>query len=68
MMSKKINKYMPLFCVTALIIIFLRVMTNLFNIQMTQQGMSSAVAGTMDESIKIDLQVKKIKKTDIYRN
>jgi len=63
-MSKRINKYMPLFCLTALIIIFLRVMTNLFNIQMTQQGMSSAAAGTIDESIKIDLQVKYPAKED----
>ena len=63
-MSKKINKYMPLFCLTALIIIFLRVMTNLFYIQMMQQGMSSAVAGTIDESIKIDLQVKYPAKED----
>ena len=63
-MPKRINKYIPLFCLTALIIIFLRVMTNLFNIQMTQQGMYSAVAGTIDESIKIDLQGKYPAKED----
>lgn len=69
-MSKKINKYMPFFCLIALIVIFLRVMMNLFYIQMTQQGMVSAVDGSIDENRKIDLQLKypvKEDKKDEYR-
>ena len=63
-MSKKINKYMPLFCLIALIVIFLRVITNLFYIQKTQQGTDSVSNGTIDESRKIDLQVKYPAKED----
>lgn len=61
---------MPFFCLIALIVIFLRVMMNLFYIQMTQQGMVSAVDGSIDENRKIDLQLKypvKEDKKDEYR-